>query len=136
MLNITGTIMLYLFRNREIEFGQTFKVYRNLNNSMFSIVATTGIFKNKVVAHADAICLNNVTFKISEPSRLRACKEKVRNVHAWAVGTIDNDLIPSAQLSAISYNPFFNNSFFYQSSLQTLQSTALLVLKKGKAFAA
>lgn len=103
--------MLYLFRDREIEFGQTLKVYRNLNNSIFSVVATTGIFKNNSVAHADSICLNYVTFKISEPSRLRACKEKVRYVHAWAAGTIENDSIPDVKLAAISYNPFHNSSF-------------------------
>lgn len=45
--------MFKLFRGRTINLGDRYKVYRNLNNDMFSLLAVDGEFKGKVVAHAD-----------------------------------------------------------------------------------
>ncbi|QIR16564.1 hypothetical protein [Shewanella aestuarii] len=131
--------MFQLYRNRSLEMGQTVKVYRNLNNQMFSIVATSGTFKNKVVAHAQSVLLSQVVFKISQSGKRRAVLEKTRNVHAWAVGTletIDPAKTQYRNLSPISYNPFTSDSFYYKDNLLPLHHTDALLLDNGKAFAA
>jgi len=131
--------MFMIYRNRSLEMGQTVKVYRNLNNQMFSIVATSGTYKNKVVAHAQTVMLSQVEFKISQAGKRRAVIEKTRNVHAWAVGTIETvDTAQTQQhnLSPISYNPFTSDSFYYKNNLLPLHCTDSLLLENGKAFAA
>lgn len=44
-LNLKG------YKGRELRIGQPVRVYRNLNNQMFSVIARTGDHKGLVVLH-------------------------------------------------------------------------------------
>ena len=62
-----------------------YKVYKNLHNGLWSIASIeTGL----VVGHAELICLENTSFKVSESGRQRVIKEKCKNVHAYIVGDV------------------------------------------------
>lgn len=63
-------------------------VYFNLHKRCFSIKALEGADKGRVVAHARAVSLTDVTFKVSEAGRQRVIREKAKNVHAGAVGSL------------------------------------------------
>lgn len=124
------------FRNRDIDVNSRYKVYRNLNNSLFSILAVEGKFKGKVVGHAKCVEMNNVTFIISESSRQRAVKEKTRNVHAFAVGHLTGfeSHYSVDTLQQITYNPFFLDSFVFVSNSNKVSRVDQLILSNGKAY--
>jgi len=67
------------------------------------------------VEYKDTLCLEKVTFKVSEAGRQRAIREKKKNVHAYVVGSMmrthrcDN---PGPEWTRISYNPY-KAGFFY-----------------------
>lgn len=61
-------------------------VYYNLHRACWSVKALEGEHKGRVVAHAQAVGLDGVEFKVSEAGRLRVLREQRKNVHAGAVG--------------------------------------------------
>lgn len=61
------------------------EIYRNLHNGKLSIRDA----KTKhVVGHADSVHLHYVHFKVSQAGRERVLREKKKNVHAVAIGTL------------------------------------------------
>lgn len=63
--------------------------YRNLHASKWSIRALSGPLAGKVIAHADAVMLSDVTFLVSEAGRQRVIREGRKNVHAGVHGVLD-----------------------------------------------
>lgn len=128
--------MVNFYRKRHFSVGDVCKVYRNLNNRKFSIMATSGQFKGKVVAHADCLTLINVSFKVSLASRERALREKTRNVHAFSIGIIDSldTQCHDNTLEAVTYRPFERNCFYRISDNKPIESCSKLYLNNGKAF--
>lgn len=61
-------------------------VYRNLHKQCFSVKALEGPMKGKVIAHRNHLELKNVTFKVSETTRLRVVASGKKEVHAGVVG--------------------------------------------------
>ena len=61
-------------------------VYYNLHKKCWSIRALEGENKGRVIAHRHEVCLENVTFKVSEAGRQRVLREGRKNVHAGCVG--------------------------------------------------
>ncbi|WP_339343513.1 hypothetical protein [uncultured Psychrobacter sp.] len=101
------------FKGRKIDFSKPVKVYKNLNNGLFSVVQG-GV----VVAHVDTITLKAVSFKVSEVGRQRVIATKQKNVHAYVVGEVVtvNEKQPknigTHPPSRIMYNPY-KFSYFY-----------------------
>jgi hypothetical protein len=58
-------------------------VHYNLNKHTFSIT-----YKNKLIAHADHIKLNDVEFRVRPGGRVRVLEDKRKNVHAFVIGTL------------------------------------------------
>jgi hypothetical protein len=58
-------------------------VHYNLNKHTFSIT-----YKNKLIAHADHIKLNDVEFRVRPGGRARVLEDKRKNVHAFVIGTL------------------------------------------------
>lgn len=129
--------MIEGYKGRTVSIGDKVKVYRNLNNGKWSILAMAGEFKGKVVAHFDNLCLSEVSFKISEAGRARVLREKRKNVHAYAIGSIVSvgqaELCDDSQF--VTYDPY-KFGFFYKSEDESvsLSSTALINFIPGKAF--
>lgn len=101
------------------------KIYWNLRRDCWSIQ-----HKGKVIGYADTAILQDVTFKVSEKSRQRVIREKKKNVHAFACGTLVEKNVekPESMNRAISYNPYRFSFFFDKASLQPVQSSDKLFL--------
>ena len=64
-------------------------VYYNLHRECWSIKALEGERKGRVIGHAYYVYLADVTYKVSEAGRQRVLRDKKKNVHAGAVGTVE-----------------------------------------------
>jgi hypothetical protein len=92
-------------------------VYRNLHldGVLWSVRKTGG----KVLMHAQSVYLIDVEFIVHESGRQRVLKEKKKNVHAFARGTLVLDhmqFVGRKMLSdhSATYNPYKYNSFMYK----------------------
>lgn len=89
------------------------KVYRNLHQQCYSIIALEGEYAGKVVAHATELTLMGVDSVVSETGRQRVIKEQKKNVHAFLIGTfLSDDGEESKGSYEISYNPYSLPYFF------------------------
>lgn len=64
---------------------QTYKVYRNLNNGLLSIMESK---TRLVVGHCESVTLEGVTFKVNANQRAKVIAQGVKNVHAFVIGHI------------------------------------------------
>lgn len=109
--------------------GQRVKVYRNLQNGLFSVQ-----FGGLVVAHLATVQLTGVVFKVTETARQRVLSQRQRNVHAYAIGTFRSSQQPTAT-EPISYNPYHAGHFFRVQDQAPIHSAQAVVLTQGKAYA-
>jgi hypothetical protein len=61
-----------------------------------------------VISYLDVVALSDVSFVVRPGGRNRVLKEKRKNVHAFAVGTLSDDIIlhqKSCRFYAV-YNPY------------------------------
>ena len=101
--------------------GQRVEIYLNLvktrkgdQYAVYSIKAIGG----KVLGYAQAIQLDDCSFKVSEATRQRTLRLQKRTVHAMAIGTLADwsmDPVAIPDLPAISYNPYHAGYFYYSS---------------------
>lgn len=103
------------YKNRNILPGQRVEVYRNLkfkDRVVYSIRdAKTGL----VLGHAENVLLSRCLFIVKQAGRKRVLKEKKKNVHAWAEGSMGvihfgDDKIFSDGFK-VKYNPYKNLTF-------------------------
>jgi hypothetical protein len=116
------TIKVQFYKNRTLEIGQRVKVYFNLHNHLFSIVALEGVHKGKVVCHTEGLTLSNVTFKVNEAGRQRVLREKRKNVHAFVIGKFEGFSDKLANGIPITYNPYKYASFVILNNKQPITS--------------
>jgi len=92
------------------------KCYWNLHKNTYSVVAMEGERKGRVVSHEDSIHLEDVFFKVSESGRQRVLRDRVKNVHAYVVGTLvlDREKLRSFGKCdrRVTYNPYVQGNFF------------------------
>ncbi|MFQ3214969.1 MAG: hypothetical protein ACI9C9_002515 [Marivirga sp.] len=113
-------MMFHSFKNREEpKAGERVRVYRNLNMpTHFSIMAMAGPNKYRVLGHAKAVHLINVSLKVSTTTREKVVLEKVRTVHAYADGFYQKseDVLPNnftgCDARSVTYQPFVRGYFF------------------------
>ena len=63
-----------------------------------------------VKAHVDAVVLRDVVWRVGQAGRRRVLREKCKNVHAFAIGTITSRLI-SLRAEWVHYNPYLDTHF-------------------------
>lgn len=120
-----------LFRDRGLVKGQKVKVYKNLHRGCLSIMD----YKSRlVVAYADCVSLENVTFKISKSGQGKCRNSGVRNVHAFAVGTFlhAEPYRRSSHLDQFTYNPFQNDTFVDRLTGFPVYRASKVRMSKGK----
>jgi len=86
------------------------KLYWNLHRKCWSILAKNARGSWTVIAYADYAVLADCTFKVSEAGRQRVIRERRKNVHAFAIGT----LVKSAPVPCVwkvRYNPYTAPTF-------------------------
>jgi hypothetical protein len=110
--------ILTAYKNRDLDPDKPVKVYRNLtikDRKVYSVMQD-----GLVVAHATSLMLYDVEFKVSAPSRLRVLREKLRNVHAFAIGRINlQESLKAGEFEGrdggltweVTYNPYTHERF-------------------------
>lgn len=92
-----------------VPYGQRVKVYYNLHKKVWSVLTKTPRGW-RLYDHADQVCLTDVTWKVSEAGRQRVLREKRKNVHAFAIGTL-LESTPIRDFQPVRYNPYECGSF-------------------------
>lgn len=107
-------------------------VYFNLHRKLFSIKALEGDMKGRVIAHRQAVLLNDATFKVSEAGRQRVIRDQRKNVHAGVSGTWFDDHFAFSSViingSAIMYNPYKYSTFVHLYGEHPITSARLVAL--------
>jgi hypothetical protein len=97
------------------------QVYKNLRNGKWSITSGEKIrSKGKLIGHADEVILSDCEFYVSEKSRQWVINHKERQVHAWIVGTICDDVLAGDKVP-VTYNPFRSGSFTVRVTGEAIQ---------------
>ena len=92
-------------------------VYFNLHKRCFSVKALEGPNKGRVIAHADAVYMEDCVFKVSEAGRQRVLREQRKNVHAGVVGVVryfprwDAEKSDPSNYVGVKYNPYKYRTF-------------------------
>jgi hypothetical protein len=122
-------------------------VYYNLHRHCLSVRALSGPERGRVIAHANALLMENVTFKVSEAGRQRVLRERAKNVHAGLIGelliceklgeTADATLREvhenacSTHKPLVTYDPYRDATFVVLSERTPIYTTAR-ILAVGK----
>lgn len=80
-------------------------VYYNLHRNCLSLRALQGPYRGRVLAHASAVDLRSVQFKVSEAGRQRVLREKAKNVHAGLVGELTAATVLETRLPGLETLP-------------------------------
>ncbi len=102
------------------------KVYRNLHKKCWSVMNPK---TRRVIMHADAVCLTDAKFIVSQAGRERVLREKAKNVHAYACGFLVESTPESATMVETSYNPYRFPHFFDKETLDPRHEAGFAVLK-------
>lgn len=125
--------------------------YFNLHRKRWSLRATSGSERGRVVAHADTVQLSGCEFQVSEAGRQRVIQEGRKNVHAGCVGNLDGFLGTPTDagiraglsgshgaghddlrgLEGVTYNPFRAGSFLIRSTGEQIRHAERVVLSRG-----
>ena len=113
-------------------------VYYNLHKHTFSVS-----YKNKVVAHADYVKLENVEFRVRPTGKEKVRKEKSKNVHAFVIGNlVEYSKYPTVEIPeepetrVVTYDPYKYDSFVYKDTEEPIYNAGEvdMINKKNKLF--
>jgi hypothetical protein len=118
---------VYSYKGRTINLEKPIKVYKNLHKDCYSI--KQGIL---VVAHAERVCLKDVTFEVNEKNRQKVIKTKQKNVHAFIKGFYDTYESERKDLSVeVYYNPYKTESFINKQTNRPLIEARFVIADKN-----
>ena len=106
---------------------ERFFVYFNLHVGGYSLRSTRTRLVTNRGRIVTRVVLRDVTFKVSEAGRQRVIREKRKNVHAGAVGTLATRASRRACVR-ISYNPYRAGHFYVRDTGEPVHAARLLVL--------
>ena len=100
---------------------QKVRIYWNLHKKVWSV---QDIKSNKVVAHRQFVTIRDAKFVVRKGGQKRVREEGKKNVHAFAVGYVDdkfniNNIKPSPNdanfvWQRVTYNPYKNDYFILE----------------------
>ena len=102
--------------------GEIVKCYVNLTKKCISCLACSNPYKGYVIAHRQAILLNDCEFIVNERARQRVLREKKKYVHAFVKGRVVaamnfgeqadfTSAILSDELTRVYYDPYAGATF-------------------------
>ena len=93
--------------------GRKVRVYYNLYRKIWSI---QDIKTRKVIGRSAFLRLANVEFKVSQAGRERVLRERKKNVHAFAIGTVEDFSTSGLKdtFDIVMYNPYKYETFVTQ----------------------
>ncbi|AOT24736.1 hypothetical protein PBI_STASIA_80 [Mycobacterium phage Stasia] len=127
--------MIEPYKGRTIKMGDEVFAYRNLHQARWSLRATTGEHRGKVIGHADDVTLYGCSLIVSEAGRQRVIAEKRKNVHAGVHGLVCHEAIEHrGERRKVSYNPYRSGSFTVNDEPVSV-ATYVHLAADGKAYA-
>jgi len=123
--------IVYSYKGRSINLEKPIKVYKNLHKDCYSVKQGT-----LVVAHAERLCLRDVTFKVNEKNRQKVIKTKQKNVHAFIEGFYDTSgMGTTAERNdlpvKVYYNPYKTNTFINKQYNKPLKVARFVIADKN-----
>lgn len=117
-------------------YGKPVEVYRNLHRRCWSL---RGAKSRRIVGHAEAVALVDVTFKVSAAGRARVLREHRKNVHAVIAGTYDRStdhgtivpLVPGGLWERVRYNPYEAGHFVREDGSPATRAKAAIFFPDG-----
>lgn len=103
-------------------------VYRNLSRSCWSVREG-----GRVIAHVAAITLTGVTLVVRPGGRARVLRTGVREVHAFARGTVSEAARPASAIR-IHYRPFASDAFQDDGGHAWIEAAILHLDTEGRAW--
>jgi hypothetical protein len=94
-------------------------VYYNLHKHCLSVRAQEGLSKGRIVLHAQALTLRNVSFRVSEAGRQRVLRERCKNVHAGLLGQLWDWVPLQPKLAGLESNPLLPSWRFFENQCRT-----------------
>lgn len=133
----TQSAFVALKGREEPAINELVKVYRNLNNGLYSVQATAGPNKGRVLGYAASIGISDVELKVGEKARQTVLKKGVRHVHAYCCGRYlgSAEKPPKMVIDAaikVAYQPFVSPRFF----LRDQPGSKVATMAKAWAFGA
>lgn len=123
-----------LQKGRTLVPGQLVEVYFNLHKHVFSIRDR----KTKLVlAHANQVSLDNVTFHVSETGRQRTLQTKQKCVHALLIGTFVDATPHPTKIQAFQpayYNPYQTETFIDAQTATPLLHAATVYCEQKRVY--
>lgn len=83
------------------------EIYRNLTKNCWSVRK-----RGKIVMHAHALKLSDVSFHVQQSGRERVLRERKKYVHAFVKGDFDAVMNPIDRTRQVTYNPY-KKGYFY-----------------------
>lgn len=105
--------------------GRKVRIYWNLHRKQWSI---QDIKTRKIIGRSDFLKLSSVEFKVYQAGRKRVLQEKKKNVHAYAIGTVEDyrPFTGKDKVQGVTYNPYKYASFVcMQNERATLQASTV-----------
>lgn len=104
-------MMIYSYKDRTLDIGQTVEIYFNLHKKLFSIRDP----KTKLVlAHGNNIVLKDPIFVVNEKERQKVIRDKRKNVHAFVKGEFIGLSENESFIKEIYYNPYEVSQFMVE----------------------
>jgi hypothetical protein len=106
------------------------KVYRNLTKKCWSVASLHQPDYGLVVGYETKMMLRNCNFRVSEASRQRVLRDKMKNVHAWITGygvDIDSLEYDPKELKPAYYNPYLVDSFVNFDTKESISFSKLVI---------
>lgn len=103
-------------------------VYYNLHKACWSVME-----RGRVVAHAEYLCVKDAQFRVRPAGRKRVLLEKRKNVHAFVVGTVIYDKVPTPIfLDKVTYDPYKVDTFVLADSGKKVTNSPLVYLDSSR----
>lgn len=90
-----------------LRLGTRIRVYRNLHADAYSVQTHERGRGWRVALHASRVAVSSVSFKVNEAGRQRVLKERRKNVHAYAEGSLTAQPgLCAIGWRRVGYNPY------------------------------
>lgn len=114
-------------------------VYFNLTRKLWSLRATRGDRRGRVIGHAKSVLIIGATCKVSQAGRARVIREKRKNVHAGITAEMCIDrprftIVAGDHTPRIRYNPYETEYFQDPQSQENVHNANYVYLDAGRAY--
>lgn len=109
------------------------KVYRNLHKKCWSVLGPEG----RVILRTPRVAVLDADFVVRQGGRLRVLETGRKAVHAFVVGTLMTNAIPSTDgMVPVTYNPRLNETFIRCDDGAAIHCAGIVILdENGRAYA-